>query len=79
MNEKQQALIKDFTGALDDLEVLLDGVPDEGLYWVENEDEWSIREVVHHLADDYNVYTFIIERALATPDCKVFFGEFPGN
>ena len=54
-------------------------VPKEGLDWAEKPGEWSIREVLHHLAEDCNVYAFIIEQALATPGCKVFFGEFPGN
>jgi len=72
-------MINAFTGALDDLDTVLASVPDEGWDWAEKEGEWSIRQVVHHLAEDCNVYAFIIERALATPDCKVFFGEFPGN
>ena len=78
MNEKQVKLLKQFRSALTDLDVLLEDLPEEGLNWAE-EGEWSIREVLHHLADDGNVYTFIIERALVTPGCKVFFGEFPGN
>ena len=78
MNEEQEKLLEKFRSALTDLDAVLDNLPDEGLDWAE-EEEWSIREVLYHLADDGNVYTFIIERALATPDCKVFFGEFPGN
>lgn len=78
MNEKQEKMLNEFRNALADLDALLEDLPDEGLDWAE-EGEWSIREILHHLADDGNVYTFIIERALATPDCKVFFGDFPGN
>jgi len=79
MNKEQRKLIYDFTSALDDLDSELSGVPEEGWDWAEKEGEWSIRHVLHHLAEDCNVYTFIIERGLATPGCKVFFGEFPGN
>jgi hypothetical protein len=78
MNENQTKMIAEFRDSLTDLNVVLDGLPTEGLDWAE-EGGWSIREVLHHLADDGNVYVFIIERGLATPDCKVFFGEFPGN
>ncbi|MFW5714161.1 MAG: DinB family protein [Brevefilum sp.] len=78
MNKNQENMLAEFQRALTDLDALLDGLPEGALDWSEKE-EWSIREVLHHLADDGNVYTFIIERALATPDCKVFFGEFPGN
>lgn len=78
MNEKQEKILNDFRKVLKDLDALLEGLPEDALDWSDKED-WSIREVLHHLADDGNVYTFIIERALAIPDCKVFFGEFPGN
>jgi len=79
MNEKQGKMITAFRCALADLDVVMEGLPEAGLNWAAGEGEWSIREVLHHLAEDCNVYAFIIERALATPDCKVFFGEFPGN
>ncbi len=79
MNDAQLKMINDFTGSLGELDNLLIGISQEGLEWSEKEGEWTVREVLHHLAEDCNVYAFIIERALATPDCKVFFGEFPGN
>jgi hypothetical protein len=79
MNDAQLKIIDDFTGSLGELDNLLIGIPQEGLAWSEKEGEWTVREVLHHLAEDCNVYAFIIERALATPDCKVFFGDFPGN
>jgi len=78
VKENQAKMIAEFRDSLTDLDAVLEGLPEEGLDWAE-EGEWSIREVLHHLADDGNVYVFIIERGLATPDCKVFFGEFPGN
>ena len=79
MNKSQQAILDAFTGAMEELDRLLETVPEEGLDWAKSEDEWSIRQIIHHLTDDGNVYTFIIERGLATPGCKVFFGGFPGN
>ncbi len=78
MNENQAKMINAFRTKLAELDAVLTDLPKEGLDWAE-EGGWSIREVLHHLADDGNVYVFIIERGLATPDCKVFFGEFPGN
>ena len=79
MNKKQEKITAEFQGSLTDLNTVLENLPENALDWAENEGEWSIREVLHHLAEDCNVYAFIIERALATPGCKVFFGEFPGN
>ena len=79
MNNTQLELIENFTAVLDDLDRVLKQVPEEGIDWAEKEGEWTIRQVLHHLAEDCNVYAFIIERALATPGGKVFFGEFIGN
>lgn len=79
MNEEQTKLINDFTSALDYLDSALTNVPEQGWDWAEKEGEWSLRQILHHLAEDCNVYAFIIERGLATPGCKVYFGEFPGN
>jgi hypothetical protein len=72
-------LVQNFLDSQVRFDAVLDRVPDGGLDWAEKEGEWTIREVVHHVAEDCNVYAFIIERALATPGCNVIFGEFPGN
>jgi len=79
MSEKIDELVSAFTGALDDFDAALALVPEAGLDWREGGEGWSIRQIIHHVAEDCNVYTFIIERALATPGCKITFGEFPGN
>ena len=79
MNEKDQDMIDAFMDSVKPLDKIMQQVSEEGLDWAEKPGEWSIREVLHHLAEDCNVYAFIIEQALATPGCKVFFGEFPGN
>jgi hypothetical protein len=79
MKQNKTDLLRNFTGALDDLDKVMAMVPESGLDWSEGEGEWCIRQIIHHLAEDCTVYGFILERALATPGCKVFFGEFPGN
>ena len=79
METINQNFIDNFTNVLVDFDAVLAKVPEGGLDWVEKEGEWSVRQVIHHVADDCNVYTFIIERALATPGAKMVFGEFPGN
>jgi len=79
MDQNQQKMIEDFHQSLKDLDNVINNLPAEGLDWAESNGEWTTREVLHHLAEDCNVYAFIIEQGLATPDCKVFFGEFPGN
>jgi hypothetical protein len=79
MPEKNLKLLDHFTGALDAFEAVLDQVPESSLDWREEDQSWSVRQIIHHVTEDCNVYAFIIEQALATPGCKVVFGEFPGN
>jgi ribosomal protein S18 acetylase RimI-like enzyme len=79
MDETQERILNNFINTFDELDTLIETVTAEQLDWRETAGEWSIRQVLQHLTDDGNVFTFIIERALATPGCKVFFGGFPGN
>ena len=79
MDEQQTRLLADFSRILEELDSVMEPITEEQLDWAEDECGWSIRQVIHHLTDDGNVFTFIIERALATPGCKVFFTDFPGN
>ena len=79
MNQEQKNIINAFTCSLEDFNMVLRKVPEGGLDWSESEGEWTIRQVIHHVAEDCNVYAFIIERALALPGSKVVFGDFPGN
>lgn len=79
MNEHQASILTNFTNVLDKLDTVMESVTEGHVDYSLQEGEWSIRQVIHHLTDDGNVFTFIIERALATPGCKVFFTDFPGN
>jgi len=79
MDQTQKNIINAFIKSLEDFDTFIKKVPEEGLDWNESEGEWTIRQVIHHVAEDCNVYAFIIERALALPGSKVVFGDFPGN
>ena len=79
MDNHQTSIVDQFTNAQDKFDKVLARVPEEGLDWTEKEGEWSVRQVVHHVTEDLTVYGFILEQALAIPDCKVVFGDFPGN
>jgi hypothetical protein len=41
--------------------------------------EWSIRQTVHHLADDGDAWCMILKKAIATPGAPIRFEGFPGN
>jgi hypothetical protein len=79
MDNDKTALVDQFSNALVDFDEVFARVPEEGLDWTEKEGEWSVRQVVHHVTEDLTVYGFILEQALALPDAKVVFGNFPGN
>jgi hypothetical protein len=40
---------------------------------------WTIREVVHHVTDDTDVWSMHIKKAIATPGSIVRFEGYPGN
>ncbi len=40
---------------------------------------WTIRQIVHHVADDCDVWSMCIKKAIATPGAIVRFEGFPGN
>ena len=40
---------------------------------------WSVRQIVHHLADDCDVWSMCIKKAIATPGVIERFEGFPGN
>lgn len=68
-----------FLGAADELVVLVGGLSDDELDLARDTGGWSIREIVHHLADDGDVWSMCIKKAIATPGALVRFEGFPGN
>ena len=79
MNTEQQKILDDFTGTMDELNKLLRDLPEGGFDWAERKGEWSIGQIVHHLADDGNAWVNVIERGLVASGSQVFFNGYPGN
>lgn len=61
------------------LEALVSGLTEAQLDLPAAPGEWTIRQIVHHVADDGDVWSMIIKKALATPGALVRFEGFPGN
>lgn len=40
---------------------------------------WTVRQIIHHVADDGDVFSLCIKKAIATPGAAVRFEGFPGN
>jgi hypothetical protein len=75
---REQALA-DFVEIADELVTLVGPLSDEELDLSREPGQWSIRQIVHHLADDGDVWSMCIKKAIATPGASVRFEGFPGN
>jgi hypothetical protein len=71
--------VQRFAGDVTRLEGALSGLPPGGLELNESPGEWTIRQIVHHLADDGDVWCYAIKKAIATPGARLRFEGFPGN
>lgn len=72
-------ILDGFLDSARQLELALNGLREEQLDLRAAPGEWSIRQIVHHLADDADVWSFILKRAIVQPGAEVIFGEFAGN
>jgi len=77
--ESRKEVVAKFAAGTQQLKDALAGMTDRELDFHPAPDAWSIRQIVHHLADDGDVYSFVLKRALATPGVTIRFEGFPGN
>jgi len=68
-----------FLGVADELVAMVGALSDAELDMSRGPGQWSIRQIVHHLADDGDVWSMCIKKAIATPGASVRFEGFPGN
>jgi hypothetical protein len=79
MQAKQIEAIEAFQASAENLVNLLSGRSEAQLDWRPSDCDWSIRQNVHHLADDLDVWAMCIKKALVMPGAVVRFEGFPGN
>jgi hypothetical protein len=72
-------MLTHFTADPDRLESAVAGLTEDQLDLAEAPGQWSIRQIVHHLSDDCDVWSFGIKRAIAVDGVSIRFGPFPGN
>ncbi len=75
----EHKILDEFIASGRQLEQALHGLREEQLDLRAAPGEWSIRQIVHHLADDGDFWCFLVKRAIAQPGTEVVFGEFAGN
>jgi hypothetical protein len=71
--------LADFIGIADELVATVGALSDTELDLSRGPGQWSIRQIVHHLADDGDVWSLCIKKAIATPGASIRFEGFPGN
>lgn len=81
MKESSQSteLLQRFLAGSDQLRGTLAGLNENQLDLAFEEGAWNIRQIVHHLSDDGDVYSFVIKRTIASPGFATRFEGFPGN
>ena len=66
--EKEQ-LVKKFSEGISQLEEVLDGLGESDLDQCREPGKWSIRQIVHHIAESEVLWNTALKAALANPGC----------
>ncbi len=79
LTTSQREALTLFTSGVSRLETAVAGLSETDLDWVSAPGEWSIRQIVHHVADDGDAWSMPFKKARATPGAPIRFEGFPGN
>lgn len=74
-----QDILSLFMKGAEKLQAVLQAIPPVEFDSPCEESGWSIRQIIHHIADDCDVWSMCIKKAIATPGILVRFEGFPGN
>ena len=75
---REEALALFLSGA-ERLEAAVEGLTEANLDLSNAPGEWTIRQMVHHVADDGDAWSMPLKKAIATPGAPIRFEGFPGN
>jgi uncharacterized damage-inducible protein DinB len=64
-------VLEDYADGPNRLEAAIAGLPETGLDVALSSDSWTIRQIVHHVADGDDIWKVFIKRAIGNPE-----GEF---
>jgi hypothetical protein len=68
-----------FTSSAEKLVSLVQGLSENKLDFRGESSDWTIQQVIHHIADDGDVWSLCIKKAIASPGALIRFEGFPGN
>ncbi len=79
LTTSQKESLAHFVLGADRLEQAVTALSENELDYASAQGEWTIRQMVHHIADDGDAWSMPFKKALATPGARVRFEGFPGN
>ena len=79
MTPSDEQILLRFTSSAEKLQALVRDLSETDLDALSEADGWTIRQIIHHVADDGDVWSLCIKKAIATPGVTVRFEGFPGN
>ena len=79
LNQSREEILSHLTSGVEQLETALQGLSEASLDLAEAPGEWTIRKIVHHLADDDDFWSMPLKKAIATPGAPIRLETFPGN
>jgi hypothetical protein len=74
-----EQILSRFITSAERLRALVQGLSEADLDLSGEPGGWTIRQIVHHVADDGDVWSLCIKKAIATPGALVRFEGFLGN
>ena len=78
IQSREEALALFLSGA-EKLEMAVEGLTEASLNSSNAPGEWTIRQMVHHVADDGDAWSMPLKKAIAIPGAPLRFEGFPGN
>ena len=79
ISRTQEETLALFLSGAQRLETAVAGLNAASLDWVDQPGDWTIRQIVHHVADDGDAWSLPLKKAIATPGAPIRFEGFPGN
>ena len=78
-SRSKEEILALFLSGAERLETALAGLSAVDLDLTDKPGEWTIRQMVHHVADDGDAWSMPLKKAIATSGALIRFEGFPGN
>ena len=72
-------ILDQFLSSGEQLVAAVKDLPEAALDYSTAPGEWTIRQIVHHVSDDADLFSFGLKKAIAKPGSALRFEDFPGH